>query len=133
MFDVDVDSTRLDLTALFRIFSYPALLQINEHDMVVSLPSSLTGVVRRKEVSDYFFQKAANSNSKHSRRGSGSGGRGRYFEEANTAEAKPLTDLFTEGQVRSYLILYLSMSALDVTEPMGCNVLHLWYSIETSI
>lgn len=64
--------------------------------MVVSLPSSLTGVVRRREVSDYFHQKAANS--KHS--GRGGGGRGRYFEESTAGEHQPLSNLFREGQVR---------------------------------
>ena len=66
--------------------------------MVVSLPSSLTGVVRRREVSDYFHQRAANSSSSHS--GRGRGGRGRYFEESAAGD-KTLTELFHEGQVRA--------------------------------
>lgn len=69
--------------------------------MVVSLPSSLTGVVRRKEVSDYFHQRAANSSSSGNTH-PGKGGRGRYFDESATAaDTKPLTELFREGQVRT--------------------------------
>lgn len=65
--------------------------------MVVSLPSSLTGVVRRKEVSDYFYLKAAAAGA-HKQANRASGGRGRYFEDAS-ADDKPLKDFFTEGQV----------------------------------
>lgn len=68
--------------------------------MVVSLPSSLTGVVRRRQVSDYFHQRAANNSSSSSHSGRGRGGRGRYFEES-TAGDKALTELFHEGQVRA--------------------------------
>ncbi|CAN0033731.1 unnamed protein product, partial [Laminaria digitata] len=59
------------------------IFKINEHDMVVSLPSSLTGVVRRKEVSDYFYLKAAASGAhkQANRGGGGGGGRGRYFQD----------------------------------------------------
>lgn len=68
--------------------------------MVVSLPSSLTGVVRRKEVSDYFYLKAAASGAhkQANRGGGGGGGRGRYFQDAS-ADDKPLKNLFREGQV----------------------------------
>lgn len=67
--------------------------------MVVSLPSSLTGVVRRKEVSDYFYLKAAASGA-HKQANRAGGGRGRYFEDAS-ADDKPLKDFFTEGQVKA--------------------------------
>lgn len=83
---------------LYLVLTCVDVMQINENDMVVSLPSSLTGVVRRREVSDYFHQRAANTSNKHT--GRGSGGRGRYFDESSTAGDKPLTDLFHEGQVR---------------------------------
>lgn len=76
--------------------------QINEHDMIVSLPSSLTGVVRRKEVSDYFYLKAAASGGHKQANRGGGGGRGRYFEDAS-ADDKPLKELFREGQVTSIL------------------------------
>lgn len=72
-------------------------VKINEHDMVVSLPSSLTGVVRRREVSDWFYQRAAASG-KHSGGGRG-GGRSRYYDESQGAGDKALADLFHEGQV----------------------------------
>lgn len=62
--------------------------------MVVSLPSSLTGVVRKKEVSDYFYAKAS-TGKKHR------GGKGRYFDEGAADDAS-LRDMFMEGQV-SYL------------------------------
>lgn len=65
--------------------------------MVVSLPSSLTGVVRRREVSDWFYQRSAASG-KHSGGGRG-GGRGRYYDDSQAGGDKPLADLFHEGQV----------------------------------
>eukprot|EP00903_Cladosiphon_okamuranus_P010099 g9564.t2 len=84
------------------------VFKINVHDMVVSLPSSLTGVVRRNEVSDLFHRRATkHSNSiKHS--GRGSRGKGRYFDESNADENKPLTDLFQEGQVVRCAIISLA-------------------------
>ncbi|CAM9794523.1 unnamed protein product, partial [Ectocarpus sp. 8 AP-2014] len=83
------------------------VFKINEHDMVVSLPSSLTGVVRRQEVSDYFHQKAASAKNTGSNR---AGGRGRYFDESHTGE-KPLTHLFHEGQVVRCAIISLAKEA----------------------
>lgn len=65
--------------------------------MVVSLPSSLTGVVRRREVSDYYYLKAAASGGK---KHNNVAGRGRYFDEAAAGDV-PLTELFREGQVRA--------------------------------
>ena len=73
--------------------------------MVVSLPSSLTGVVRRKEVSDYFYLKAAASGA-HKQANRAGGGRGRYFEDAS-ADDKPLKDFFTD------CLLYTSPSPRD--------------------
>lgn len=63
--------------------------------MVVSLPSNLTGVVRRKEVSDYFHAKAGAGDKTQQ---ASSATRGRYFDETK-GQATPLTDLFSEGQV----------------------------------
>ncbi|CAM9211625.1 unnamed protein product, partial [Ectocarpus sp. 12 AP-2014] len=83
------------------------VFKINEHDMVVSLPSSLTGVVRRQEVSDYFHQKAASAKNTGSNR---AGGRGRYFDESHAGE-KPLTHLFREGQVVRCAIISLAKEA----------------------
>lgn len=62
--------------------------------MVVSLPSSLTGVVRKKEVSDYFHARAAAGRGKKHH----GGGRGRYFNEEAAGDSS-LTELFQEGQV----------------------------------
>lgn len=86
--------------------------------MIVSLPSSLTGVVRRKEVSDHFYLKAAASggHKQANRGGGGAGGRGRYFEDAS-ADDKPLKELFREGQVNKNP----RFSKID---------LFLWYSRE---
>lgn len=65
------------------------------------MPSSLTGVVRRNEVSDFFHQRAAKNSNSNKHSGRGSRGQGRYFDESIAGENKPLTDLFREGQVRS--------------------------------
>lgn len=69
--------------------------QVNENDMVISLPSSLTGVVRRREVSDYFHLKAVSSGANRQQNRPGS--KGRYFEEDHEGDS-PLSDLFREGQ-----------------------------------
>lgn len=88
----------VSLSLFAYLIEWPFRFQINEHDMVVSLPSSLTGVVRRKEVSDYFHHRAKTGASGGG--GRGGGGRGRYFDESGSnAGDKPLTDLFQEGQV----------------------------------
>ena len=77
--------------------------------MVVSLTSSLTGVVRRKEVSDQFcIQAAASEAQEHdfARKK-----RGRYFQD-DTAGRIPLTDLFRTGQV-IYCIMLLYFTRHD--------------------
>lgn len=60
--------------------------------MVVSLPSSLTGVVRKKDVSDYFYVKAGAGGKKNR------GGKGRYYDDEAIGDIS-LMDLFKEGQV----------------------------------
>lgn len=62
--------------------------------MVVSLPSSLTGVVRKKEVSDYFYAKASSSGGGNNNK---RGGKGRYFNEVAAGDIS-LREIFKEGQ-----------------------------------
>lgn len=65
--------------------------------MVVSLPSSLTGVVRRKEVSDYFHAKALASGSKKQQH------RQQRYYDGDASRDAPLTDLFRQGQARQHV------------------------------
>lgn len=66
------------------------------HEMMVSLPTGLTGVVHWEEVSDQFYFEAAAARDKI--RPSGNTNERMQFGERITGSI-PLTDLFRYGQV----------------------------------
>ncbi|CAM9127824.1 unnamed protein product [Choristocarpus tenellus] len=77
--------------------------KVCEHDMVVSLPSSLSGVVRRSEVSDYMYNRAMTKFTAHS---GVAQVKDRYWNTSGEEE-EPLTKIFKEGQVVRCAILSL--------------------------
>lgn len=92
--------------------------RIDQDDLIISLPSSLTGIVRRAEISDHLYtlSKAGAQNSKK-----------RYFE-ADTTGPLPLQSIFTEGQI-------VRCAVKSVTEKPGgqAGQRHIELSLRASV